>query len=507
MKIFLRGGRGMAIGQSCVRPLADEKSLSSRPKKEKIKYPLSNCRPFDKSEQVLHYGPRKIGTQRGNGNMIRLMAFILPMIIFCVLFSNAFAQSAGERAAVKAQHIIKPLQVGDTIPEDLWNLPLQVVNHRDGKETITLSDYRYKKLIILDFWATWCSSCIQKFSKLYSLQQERDRLQVLLVNTKSTRDSPKKVYDFLTKRKEAYQLTSIVNDTVLSSFFPQYSLPHYVFLNEGKIVAVINANQVSSLNWDKVADGDYSVETKIYKEYDVNKPLFKDGNGGNCPDYIFSSFLSGYVDGIPSQIYRGGELTDRVSFINLPLITILKYAYPSLRNFSSTRMRYNVADPFLYSERVIGETRNLFTYEIKMPLTSLEKVDEYIRQDIKRYFLLNFSIKKESQDCWVLSSRDSKKVLDFPETLTRATNLYEETGASIFYDNYPLQNLIKYLEEKYKIPFIDETGILANVRLELPGDIGNINELQESLKRFGLLLKKERRDIDVMVISNDLITN
>src|SRR5690606_8560350 len=116
----------------------------------------------------------------------------------------------------------------------------------------------------------------------------------------------------------------------------------------------------------------------------------KEGNGGDQPEYIFSSFLSGYVEGIPGQIHKGGKITRKVSFINVPLISILKSAVPSLREFTETRMRYCVADPFLFSRKVDGETRNLFIYEMEMPPTALEKAEELVRQDIERHLHLDF---------------------------------------------------------------------------------------------------------------------
>src|SRR5690606_14796427 len=50
---------------------------------------------------------------------------------------------------------IKPLEIGETLPEALWHLPLQVVNHAEGTETITLNTYR-GKTILLDFLSTGC---------------------------------------------------------------------------------------------------------------------------------------------------------------------------------------------------------------------------------------------------------------------------------------------------------------------------------------------------------------
>src|SRR5690606_36481462 len=74
---------------------------------------------------------------------------------------------------------IKPLEIGESMPEYLWHLPLQVVNHAEGAGTITLNDYK-GKLIILDFWATWCKSCIANMPRMHELQTEYHQDMVVL---------------------------------------------------------------------------------------------------------------------------------------------------------------------------------------------------------------------------------------------------------------------------------------------------------------------------------------
>src|SRR5690625_1831729 len=115
---------------------------------------------------------------------------VLPMAgcICLMLFGLPEVRSQSperQEAVAGGKEEIKPLQIGDTIPEELWNMPLQVVNHPEGKETITLNEYK-DKLIILDFWATWCGSCISAFPKVKSIEKtfEKD-LSVIPVTSQS----------------------------------------------------------------------------------------------------------------------------------------------------------------------------------------------------------------------------------------------------------------------------------------------------------------------------------
>lgn len=151
---------------------------------------------------------------------------------------------------------IKPLKVGDKIPDVIWHMPLQVVNHPEEKKTITLNDYKGKP-IILDFWATWCSSCIQEFPKLDSIQKKNKKLQIILVNSiKGTGDNETKITTFFTKWNLNHQkplvIPSVINDTILKSAFPRSFLPHYVWISaEGEIKAITSSAYLTNKNIKK----------------------------------------------------------------------------------------------------------------------------------------------------------------------------------------------------------------------------------------------------------------
>lgn len=51
----------------------------------------------------------------------------------------------------------------------------------NGPQTIRLSQFR-GKIVLVNFWATWCAPCIDELPSLQALQQQRPDIQVLAVS-------------------------------------------------------------------------------------------------------------------------------------------------------------------------------------------------------------------------------------------------------------------------------------------------------------------------------------
>lgn len=159
----------------------------------------------------------------------------------------------------KTQELVA-LKVGDKVPAAFWDYEHSV--YQNGKANkLKMADYK-GKVILLDFWATWCGSCFKKFPFLDSLQQVKaEQLKVILVNTKKTGDTYAKVKtkidDFA--RDLGLILPTIYEDEYLKALFPHYMLSHYVWIDaKGQIMAFTGADFVNDTTINTIANRKYN---------------------------------------------------------------------------------------------------------------------------------------------------------------------------------------------------------------------------------------------------------
>ena len=106
-------------------------------------------------------------------------------------------------------------EVGALVPDLVFE---QVLNY--PKSSLRFSDFK-GKAIMLDFWATTCTSCIAGFPKLNAIQDRfGSKLQVLLVNSG---DSPLKAMSFYERRKSILTLPVIYKDSLLKKNVSAFS--------------------------------------------------------------------------------------------------------------------------------------------------------------------------------------------------------------------------------------------------------------------------------------------
>ena len=169
-------------------------------------------------------------------HIIGFLAMLLPLL------------SGAQVPAVKA------LSIGDTVPDIVFS---HVINYKHP--TARLSDFK-GKLVILDFWASWCTTCLKGFPHSDSLQKQfNNRLQILLVNPEVSRDSLKEVSRVLAQLQKVtgskLRIPIVVYDTTAYAYFPFHELPNCVWIEDGKVVAISGGEEVTAQNIDAFLQG------------------------------------------------------------------------------------------------------------------------------------------------------------------------------------------------------------------------------------------------------------
>ena len=87
-------------------------------------------------------------------------------------------------------------------PQPIDNLEVSDIN--DNKTDILNEDFN---LLLINFWATWCSPCTKEMPSLNELQSKFEKNQLKIVTIATGRNNPNKIVNFF----EEYNLSNLEN--------------------------------------------------------------------------------------------------------------------------------------------------------------------------------------------------------------------------------------------------------------------------------------------------------
>jgi thiol-disulfide isomerase/thioredoxin len=219
--------------------------------KLKIRFLELLC-PFQKQNTTDFQTPLIPRERNQNKYIIALLTLWLIVMIFGVL-----------RCKAQERPILK---IGDKVPDVVFT---NIMNSHS--KSIKLSDFK-GKLVLVDFWATWCSSCIAAFPELDSLQRSfPNKLEILLVNSQKQHNSEKSV-QMVIDRVNAWsthrlKLPIVFQDTAITRYILFTSVPTCAWISpDSRLLAVTGDDQVTVANIELIINGE-TVPLRSNKEY------------------------------------------------------------------------------------------------------------------------------------------------------------------------------------------------------------------------------------------------
>jgi thiol-disulfide isomerase/thioredoxin len=308
----------------------------------------------------------------------------------------------------------KPVSIGEQCP-DLQNS--NIVNYKTT--TARISDFR-GKLLILDFWATWCAPCLNMMPVAEKLQQQfGEKIQIMPVTYQPT---PQKSKAFLQQRAKTSKFLppSSTADVELKQAFPHSVVPHYVWISpEGKVIAITSYGELNETNIKRMLDhsGTSLIQKRDYEKIiDNTQPVFITANvlqqdEGPFIDpvpndaLLYHSVLTKYIPGFyvetgsgdslincknntVSGLYRIALAKDEIKML-LVNSTIWEVKNPAALAYSDS---VNLI-PRNETEDIDWFTKHSFCYELKFPPALFASKYDIMLADLNNYFGSTLHIK------------------------------------------------------------------------------------------------------------------
>ncbi|WP_400261167.1 TlpA family protein disulfide reductase [Sphingobacterium sp. SG20118] len=405
---------------------------------------------------------------------------LITLFSFNILFSYALAQN------VNLVDRSEELVIGEKFIE-----PKSISMMRGNIKSIDWKSLE-NKVVILDFFDTFCGTCINFMPKLQELQNKyADKLQIISITWQDKQTMEQFFAKNIYLKEHSVNLPVIYADKQLASFFPHKGKPHVVMLYKGIVKAITFHRSITEENINA-----------LYDNGNIDLPLKNDFGHANLQtssddNIIAGTWISGYQNGVPVQalkieqdsitgkykssvynrsIYR--SLLNSWSFIKVPTYVLL----PS-------RVIWKVRDSSIFDdfkrEGEVWYRKFGICYErIDQKGRSDAEQAQVVLDDLHNFFGLKTYYTTKEMNSLVLESCPKKDNLDLKINNKR---VYE---GSI--------GLATSLDFKGVFPpAVDEVKLNENIGI---GDYSNLEELNKQLETYGIRAKFGRRTLEVFVI-------
>jgi thiol-disulfide isomerase/thioredoxin len=347
------------------------------------------------------------------------------------------------------------------------------------------------KVVVLEFWATWCSGCIEEIPHLNSLIQSLDPAKVQFIAVDD--EDPALVKKFLVKTPINGWLGLDTSKKIIDSYDAQVRPRTVVVDPQGKIAAILNPTQLTKEQLQALAEGkpitfpgDVTAEIRQQALKEAKAAADAAGGGSEAPKPLFDISI------------RPGDPAGRMAIAHRPGKTDDSYTYDFLNATVKTLMQYagGVAGGRLV---IHGGADTKYSLHVGAPGGDFDQLAPAIQLAIVTATGMKMSHVSSMEDVYVLQATPQAAGLLPPSTLKQSMCFYN--AGKLIMMQASLDDLAGQLEEILDRPVVNESGLNGkfDANFDLPkGDVEVVKATLE--KNLGLTLVKAKRSIDRTVL-------
>lgn len=344
------------------------------------------------------------------------------------------------------------------------------------------------KIVWLEFWATWCGSCLSAMPHLKALQKTYgDKLQIINISD----ESEKRISAYL-KSKPSNLWFAIDTSGSIAKMFPHQLLPHSILISQdGELLSstrpeLISTSIIDSLlarqtihlpekkdrlhhSYEELVDEIFPVDPLLKQRFLMQKEIL--GTGGFSTTYL------------SDNRYKG----KRITAVNLGLSALYRMAFPD----------------FPY-KRVLDQspsTEHSPSYCLDLMVSNEKDLLPELRKELLKRFDVQVRTEKQWKEIYILKINDRKKFQSIPINTNGERTYYSRHG-EIDQQAISMVDFANYLDNfgTEKLMILDGTNSLGKFDIKFSFEPERPSSLKKILEDMGLVLEKEKRAIEMLII-------
>jgi uncharacterized protein (TIGR03435 family) len=358
--------------------------------------------------------------------------------------------------------------------------------------SLTLAQLR-GKVVLLEFWGTYCGPCLTAMPHLQELQRQfAGRLQVVAISA----DSPARLGRFLEARPSNLLFASVVGaaSDSLQQLFSYQLIPHSVLLDAaGRVVASTEPTYITA-----------QVIEQVLKGQKINLPLKQDLVEQNPIATCFPAMAATPPRFLVQPALRGvGGMTRtypqdtsafhnrRLTAINITLPELYRLAYGGLSSRRTLDLR---------PARPTGTKSPKYCLDIIVPKGQEAALLPTLRQELAARFDLRATLEPRAKQVYLLRVADARKLP--PATDSQKPSRVAASEGTYQGANVTLAEVADYLESfgLVELPVLLASPITARYNLDFSYQPEKPGDLLRALADLGLTLEKAERPVEMLVL-------
>lgn len=378
------------------------------------------------------------------------------------------------------------LTIGQKLPEIEFETMIQPES--PGKLQAHVSVDKYKgKIILLDFWATWCGPCISAMKKYEDLSKKfPGKLQVIAI----TKEPVKRIQSFV-KNRPTQLLIAIDTLGSISQYFPYRTIPHVVLIDKsGTIRAITHSDEITE-----------SVINAVWNDQTISLTHKKDDTKFDYDDDYFKvdslvvrtfNIQPGIVGiGTFSKTGKGIFENRRISMHNFSVEGFYRMAFQ--------KSYFRMISELNKEQSDYADAKNKFCLDVIVPKGEENTLYTFFQSKLIESFKVEAVLEKRKTSVYVVKRINDSLLL---KPSQEKNDLYG-ASSNFFNGNGVSASAIADFMESFGLtgtPVVDETGLKGRYDINMEWEPEKKGSFREALAKIGLGFEKVEREIEVLIL-------